>query len=300
MSRNYAMGVACQRAGARLLRRGTRALVLAFWCLVVAVAMPSEGRAEMPANVQEDPGAIYALAARLYAGGEPRLAAQLYHELLAAGVEETALYYNLAQAYLDVDDLPRAAWALYNAQRLAPRNGQIRAERRATFEKLLLTKSALGKDVALTESFATFHAAVYADAVSEQWITVDEHAVVALVLWLAAGLCVALLISGALSPPQRQRLRSLTLSLGFVCLLTAILLAGRIMVARSFTTAVVVDASVAVRAGPGTLYDARAVLAGGSIVRIVQSRGPWAEIDPIDDDVAGWIRRNAVWQVNAP
>jgi hypothetical protein len=67
------------------------------------------------------------VANQLYANGDYAGAAQLYQQLVDADIRNADLYYNLGNAYFQMDDMGRAILNYTRAQRLAPRDDSIKA-----------------------------------------------------------------------------------------------------------------------------------------------------------------------------
>lgn len=73
------------------------------------------------------PGAdLRSRAAEAYAQGDFRTAIESWEQLREDGVVHPALYYNLGTAYAQIGDAGNATWMLLQAQRLAPRDPDIR------------------------------------------------------------------------------------------------------------------------------------------------------------------------------
>ena len=240
---------------------------------------------------------IQRAAAQLYAGGEPALAATLYHDLVVRGIEDAGLYFNLGQSYLASGEDARAAWALYSAQRLAPRNQAIRRANQQLYERLLPEQSGGAEKRILIRALATSDPTVYIDSVCGQWLTPDEHAGLAIALWFSFGFCAMWLLRRTETGARERILRRVMIASGLLCLVVTLLMVCRIYVAQNHITAVVIDNSTAVYAGPGTLYAVQSTVVRGSIVRIRQTRGAWAGIQPFEEERPGWIRNEAIWTV---
>lgn len=111
----------------------------------------------------------------LVESGHAAEAIQIYEQLIAAGGHDSALYYNLGNAYYANGDLPNAVANYRLATALAPRDPDIRAN----LDKALLASPAL---VATTPTGASG----FLSDLTSGWLSMDEAAVIVAVLWFLA------------------------------------------------------------------------------------------------------------------
>ncbi|MBI4598423.1 MAG: tetratricopeptide repeat protein [Candidatus Omnitrophica bacterium] len=86
------------------------------------------------------PSTLFAQANESYRHGHYPRSLELYTTLLAQGMESGPLYYNLGNALLKNGQPAEALWAYLNAQRLTPRDPDLRANLAAV--RLLLSDAA--------------------------------------------------------------------------------------------------------------------------------------------------------------
>ena len=100
----------------------TRRLTVLAACLAALVAVAGGAVAQSPPAEE-----LMASANERYSRGEYVEAAQQYESLLAGGFRDAALYYNLGNAYFQQSDLGRATLNYLRAERLSPRDPDIRS-----------------------------------------------------------------------------------------------------------------------------------------------------------------------------
>jgi tetratricopeptide (TPR) repeat protein len=103
----------------RRLRAGIGALALLALAAVAVFAAASGAPAE--------PTAALVAARQAYEAGEPAQAIELYRELLERGLGGGHLFYDLGNAYLRNGELGRAIASYLRAERLLPRDEDVRA-----------------------------------------------------------------------------------------------------------------------------------------------------------------------------
>lgn len=110
----------------------------------------------------------------LVEAGHTAEAIQIYESLLAGGVHDSAVFYNLGNAYYAQGDPVRAAAAFQQAAVLSPRDEDIRAN--------LEIALAAAPGAALPEPGGPLG---FLSALTDTWLSLDEAALLALGLWLA-------------------------------------------------------------------------------------------------------------------
>ena len=102
---------------------GLRLPIVTLLTLACFLMLPALGiLAQEPSSTD-----LMAAANGRYERGEFAEAAQQYENLIAMGYEDTALYYNLGNAYLEGGDPGRAILNYLRAEELSPRNPNVRA-----------------------------------------------------------------------------------------------------------------------------------------------------------------------------
>jgi tetratricopeptide (TPR) repeat protein len=113
-----------------------------------------------PTQVSQADAETFARANQLYEKGQYAAAANLYQQLVAQGVENADVYYNLGAAFKASGDAQGARQAFARAYELAPRDAQIAEAANAAngfFPALTQNETALGALVlAMALAFALF------------------------------------------------------------------------------------------------------------------------------------------------
>ena len=210
---------------------------------------------------------------------EPAIAG--YEAIIAAGVRNSDIYYNLGNAYFKQGDLGRAILNYRRAQRLAPSDADIAANlavaRAQTIDRLEVPPEGVLVDVF---------------EIAEGWLTLNQAAILALVLWFLS----CIYAGGAIFWPRLRHF------LGGVLVIQAIFLviglasmANRIYKEQQFPAAVIVAQEVDVTSGPGDSkqYLVEFNLHAGAEVSLLEHRPGWRRVT-LPGDLQGWVPREAV------
>lgn len=249
----------------------------ALWLVVIGL-LPAAVLAQSPVTPTE---AMQA-ANQNYESGDFQQAIDIYQTILDAGIEDSAIYYNLGNAYFKQGDLGHAILNYRRAYRLDPRDRDINANlsiaRLQTLDRL--DNNAGGGLTNLVQ-------------VAEEWLTLREAAMLALLLWLlTSGLVTAAILS------RRFRKVALWASgvAGFFLVIGLLSMLNRSYVESSWPAAVVVAREVDVTSGPGTSeqYVVEFNLHAGAEVSVVDSRPDWRQISLPGNDFQGWVPADTV------
>jgi tetratricopeptide (TPR) repeat protein len=204
-----------------------------------------------------------------------------YEDIIAMGVRNSDVYYNLGNAYFKQGDMGRAILNYRRAQRLDPPDTDIAANlalaRTQTVDKLEVPPE--GVLINIVE-------------IAEEWLTLNQAALLALGLWLLIG--VAFIV--AIFQPRWRRL-----SAGVMAILAIFLLIGLISMANRLyretqsPPAVIIAPKVDVTSGPGggDQYLVEFELHAGAEVRLLESRVGWRRIT-LPGNLQGWVPSEAV------
>ena len=248
-------------------------LILLAGLAVAVVVLTSAKKAD--ANAVE-------AANQLYVAGHYAEAAHIYEEQLARGVQDSAVYYNLGNAYFQQGDLGRAVLNLERAAQLDPRDADIEANLALVREQT-------------TELFAAEEApgpvTVLADATG--WLTQNETAVLVLALWF---LFVFLLMGRRQAESGRARrfFQSAAVLVLVVLLISGVSLASRSFIEQTQPAGVVVSPSVAVSSGPGAEFVTGLSIDAGTAVQVAEQQGEWLRLALPDGAGASWVPLAAV------
>lgn len=179
--------------------------------LVAGLLMTSRA---LSSGVQADQRAVSAANA-LVESGHTAEAVQIYTQLVAQGVRDGALFYNLGNAYFQQGDLRRAIVSYEQAAQLTPRDPDVRQNLAlARGQAKVAAPQPRGVLGALAET-------------TSHWLTIDELALLALGAWFLLGLL--LLAYRHFQPGNRPAaLRYAAVIALFCVLITGISLASRV------------------------------------------------------------------------
>jgi tetratricopeptide (TPR) repeat protein len=220
-----------------------------------------------------------------YEAGKYADAVSIYQAIIDSGLHHSNVYYNLGNAYFKQEDLGRAILNYRRAQRLDPRDADTAANlsiaRAQTIDKLeVAPESGLSNLVQL----------------AEEWLTLNEALLLALVLWLLIGVLAVI----ALLKPAWRRWCAIGLGVLLVFLLAGLIsMANRYYKEQNYPPAVIVAKQVDVTSGPGTSeqYLVEFTLHSGAEVSLIESRSGWQRIT-LPGDLQGWVPDEAVERVS--
>jgi hypothetical protein len=210
------------------------------------------------------------LASDLYERGEYAATVQLYKQLIDAGSECGALYYNLGNAHYQQGEIGAAIASYQRALRLMPRDADIQAN-------LALARAARQDQIPVahdwTTAFANWHS---------RWTT-NEVAGIAVGLWLFLG-GLLLVWRGVLQ--LRKQMRWAILPVLACVFVAGFALGQRVMAVQQ---AVVVAPAAEVRSAPTESSVSQFTLHDGAEVDVLEERNGWVKIGLAGDETEGWL-----------
>lgn len=218
-------------------------------------------------------------ANKLYEQGRYAEAAAAYERLLAAGQVSAAVFFNLGNARFKLNEPGRAIAAYRQAERLAPRDPDVRANLQFVRRQVTGAESPTGARWQLWL----------------QGLTPDEWA------WgtaVAAGGFWLLLAAGQWRPAWRNRLRKLVGMLAAVTVLGTAATAWSVYSANLANAAVVVVAEAVARLGPLAESQSAFTLRDGAEVEIVDRKDDWLQVR--QGRQLGWVQRDALEILHPP
>jgi tetratricopeptide (TPR) repeat protein len=235
----------------------------------------------MYADSPADTGAMMA-SNELYDAGRYAESAQVYEQIVDQGYQDSALYYNLGNAYYKQGDLGRAILNYVRAERLAPRDADVRANlelaRAQTIDLLGPAERSLPARLA---------------AAVQSRLTTNELAAATLALWFLLTLPLAIALFGKPGGLRRASAQVAAV-LGLVLVLGAVTLLVRVNAESDRQGVVVVAETVDVVSGPGPQYVTEFALHAGAEARLIERRGSWARLALPDGGLQGWVPVSAV------
>jgi tetratricopeptide (TPR) repeat protein len=221
-----------------------------------------------------------------YEAGQYREAIDVYETILSAGLNDSAVYYNLGNAYFKQGELGPAILNYRRAQLLSPRDGDIAANlavaRSQTLDQLEFGDEGLITDIV---------------QIAEEWLTLNEALILATILWLL--ICFFAIVAIL----SRRRLRTVStwamVILGVFLIVGLVSAANRYYVGQTSPAAVVVAREIDVTSGPGTgdQYLVEFNLHSGAEVRLLESRPGWRRISLPGDEFQGWVPEESLSEV---
>jgi len=211
-------------------------------------------------------------ANKLYEQGKFSEASAAYEKLIQSGTVSPALYFNLGNAYFKSGKLGRAIAAYRDAERMAPRDPDVRANLqfiRGKVQGPTLSPSAWQRwlDAMTTNEWAVLAAAVL-------WI------------WLA------LMIAIQLRPAWLQSLRP-ALWLGGAAMLVLVGCLAAAWSSHSDKTAIVVAPDVVMHNGPLDESPSSATVHDGAELTVLDTKNGWLQVRAGNQRV-GWLKREQV------
>lgn len=224
-------------------------------------------------------------ANQLYDSGQYMQAGQAYQQLVDQGYADSALFYNLGNAYFKQGDYGRAILNYRRAERLAPRDPDVEAN-------LALARA---QSVDQLEEFASEDGFFSNLAhLTQGWLSLNELAMITLGLWVGCAFLVIAFGGSKRGSGLREGLgyalvvSSLALTVGLVGLVS------RLHLENTRPEAVVVAQEVDVTSGPGSQYVTEFTLHSGTEISLVETRGSWARLALSGSDLQGWVPASAV------
>ncbi len=226
-----------------------------------------------------DAQVIFGNGCDLYDQGDFGQAAEHFEALVARGIEDSDVYYNLANAYYKQGRLGKAVANYRRALVLAPRDDDARAN-------LELLRSIVGfRDT--TTSYDVADVATFPLRLASP----REYEVISYIgYYLAAVLIVVALFSRGL-----LRKRTLQVLVTLVIITVAGFIFARYGMSRSDggSDGVVLVDQAEMMSGPGTAFDELVRLPDGVEVRLRARSGIWVEIELRSGEI-GWIREQDI------
>ncbi len=247
-----------ERAGARA--RATS--IMLFICLLFNTHCVSA----------EDSTAFDA-ANRLYAEGKFVEAAGAYEKILEAGHVSPALYFNLGNAFFKSGQIGRAIAAYRQAERISPRDPDLRANLQFARNQVQGPTLRLGR----------FERWLGALSLNE-WTWLSAGA-----LWLTFGL----LIARQMRPSLARLLKFWTFAAGGVALLLVAGCALAFARGAADKTAIVVVSEAAVRNGPFEESPNSFTARDGAELRVLDAKDDWLQVTD-GAQRSGWVKSGAV------
>ncbi len=237
--------------------------------------------AKIPAVTTRD---TMGTANHLYEDGHYAAAAQAYQQLVEQGVADSALFYNLANAYFKLGDHGRAILNYRRAQQLAPRDPDIAANLALARARAVDQFEVASEDGVVSQLGNTV----------QSRFTLNELAMGVLAAWILFALLLILFGSARAGSAWRKGLRYPLVAVAIVLVVGVLALGRALSTDRQFSEGVIVAAEVDVTSGPGGQYVTEFTLHSGAEVDLIETRGNWARLALPGDELEGWVPASAV------
>jgi tetratricopeptide (TPR) repeat protein len=223
------------------------------------------------------PDDVFRTAEELYREGRFSEAAEQYEVLLAQGIEDGTVYYNLANAYFKSGRLGLAILYYERALRLMPGDRDTKAN--LAFANSLKADVVEGPDLPsylawAVDLYKSMEAGTFARFLS--------------LMFLVGGAAVSVLILRRGPRLRVPAIYALVIA-GSLAVICAGALAGKLYSSSERVDAIVLVASSDVRSGPGEANPQLTEIHEGLKVSILGSREGWYQIS-LPNGLTGWIR----------
>lgn len=202
-----------------------------------------------------------------------------YTQLIAAGVENARLYYNLGNTYFRLNDLGHAILHYRRGLRLEPGNRQLQANLRYARSQRVDQINVSHQRALLSQLFFWHHEL----SLQTRW---------------SLALAAYLLVWGGACAHLFWRRATLLWGLAGAAFFYLVLTASTLLTHYQHSTTragVIMAEEVVVRKGNGESYAPQfpQPLHAGTEFEVLEERGPWLAIQ-LDNGTSGWIRRESV------
>jgi len=232
-------------------------------------------------------------ANQLYESGQYARAAQGYQQLADQGFADSALYYNLGNAYFKLGDYGRAILNYRRAEQLAPRDADIQTNLNLGRTQVVdQFEENVEETAAVNENFVS-----RLGKVTQTWLTLNELAVITLGVWFLFSVLVIVISNLTKGSSLRESLQYVLVATSLVLTIGIISLGSRLYVEHSNPEGVIVAGEIAVTSGPGSQYVTEFSLHSGTEVSLVEQRQNWVRLAVPDSDLQGWVPVNAVAEI---
>ena len=230
----------------------------------------------IPCQADESFQAMFDRANRHYETGDFEQAKELYVSLVRQGCVNGKVYYNLANTHLKLNDIGRSIAYYLKARNIDPRDADIQAN-------LAIARGLVNSSIPQPQSGWAVRACRYLT----DDLTVNETAVVFIILYLAAATTLATAYLALNRKTRRRMLRLLTGIMVFL-VFSGILLAAGIYRADIREIAVAVDSEISAMSGPGTHFSDVFKVQPGYEMTVTRHQSGWIEIK-LANGYIGWV-----------
>jgi len=222
---------------------------------------------------------IYNQANKLYSEKEYSRALELYRELVDRGIENPALYYNLANTYFKVGMTGRAVLYYERALHLKPLDREIRANLK--FVRMSLTDKISPLYSESMYRLLQMLAAVF-----------NFKVIFIIELFFFSAFC-ALFIMYSLSHSVTNTLKRFIVACGILFLVSIAGMFAYMANEKNHPAGIILEKTVDVNSSPISESEKIFELHDGTKVKVIESRDEWVRFR-IADGREGWIRADTI------
>jgi len=222
---------------------------------------------------------IYNRANKLYAEKKYSKALELYGELVDRGIENPALYYNLANTYFKAGMIGRAVLYYERALHLKPLDREIRAN-------LKFVRMSLTDKISPLYSESTYR------ALQTIFAVFNLKVILIIELLFFSAFC-ALFILYSLSHSVTNSLKKFILVCGILFAISVAGMFAYMSNEKNHPAGIVLDKAVDVNSSPISESEKTFELHEGTKVKIIESRDEWVRFR-IADGREGWVRADTI------
>lgn len=237
--------------------------------LIVALLLPFWATAETAASLDSQ----FDAANKLYAQNKFAEAAMAYEQIIAGGSVSPALYFNLGNAHFKAGQLGRAIAAYRDAQELAPRDPDVRAN-------LQFARNRVQGPRVTPARWQTWLATLTAN----EWAVFSTGAI-----WVMLGL----LIVRCVRPAWTPALRPWTLASIIAALVVLASARLAIHLSNSQFTGIVTVADATIRTSPLDESPSSFTVHDGAELRVLDHKDEWLQVTD-DNRRFGWVKRSSM------
>ena len=221
-------------------------------------------------------------AKALYEDGNYPEAIQIYEQIVASGVRDSRVLYNLGNAYALNGDIGRAILNYERASEITPRDRDIR-------HNLALARSEAG----ISSDLPAVNPLLEISSLSKAWGSLNEISVIALTSWITSGfLILSYLILSKTN--MRKLIGTLAVISLVITLGTSITLASRIMSDSRTITSIVTKPNTFLQDNPYSESEVGIELPEGTRARVIEQHGNWVLLMTLDQIIEGWAPEDSI------